>query len=215
MSSNASRAYAAEPLRKARLFARALNLPEAQSPIVPLIVGDSDAALAAAHSLDDDGFLVVAIRPPTVPRGTARLRFAFTAQHPDAEIERLAESVRRRVTRCSVTAIFITATGTDVGKTFVTASLIGHFRQMGRIVEAIKPVVSGFDPAQAATSDPGLLFGRSACRSRPTDRAHFAVAVSRATVARSGGTARTAQHQCRRRHRLLPKRDRAAARSFC
>jgi dethiobiotin synthetase len=56
-----------------------------------------------------------------------------------------------------VTAIFITATGTDVGKTYVAASLIGHFRQMGRTVEAIKPVVSGFDPAQAANSDPGVL----------------------------------------------------------
>lgn len=94
------KAYVAEPLRKARLFARGLNLPEPQSAIVPLILGDSDAAMAAARSLEDDGFLVVAIRPPTVPRGTARLRFAFTAQHRDAEIERLAESVRRRVTRC-------------------------------------------------------------------------------------------------------------------
>jgi len=56
-----------------------------------------------------------------------------------------------------VTAIFITATGTDVGKTYVAASLIGHFRQMGRTVEAIKPVVSGFDPAQAANSDPAVL----------------------------------------------------------
>ncbi len=56
-----------------------------------------------------------------------------------------------------MTAIFITATGTDVGKTFVTASLIRHFRHMGRVVEAIKPVVSGFDPAQAAASDPGVL----------------------------------------------------------
>jgi dethiobiotin synthetase len=56
-----------------------------------------------------------------------------------------------------VTAIFITATGTDVGKTFVAASLIGHFRQMGRVVEVIKPVVSGFDPTQAATSDSAVL----------------------------------------------------------
>jgi dethiobiotin synthetase len=56
-----------------------------------------------------------------------------------------------------VSAIFITATGTDVGKTFVAASLIGHLRQMGRLVDAIKPVVSGFDPAQAAVSDPGVL----------------------------------------------------------
>jgi dethiobiotin synthetase len=56
-----------------------------------------------------------------------------------------------------VSALLITATGTDVGKTFVAASLIGHLRQMGRLVDAIKPVVSGFDPAQAAASDPGIL----------------------------------------------------------
>jgi len=56
-----------------------------------------------------------------------------------------------------VTAIFITATGTDVGKTFVAASLIHHLRQMGRQVDAIKPVVSGFDPAQPASTDPGVL----------------------------------------------------------
>ncbi len=94
------KAYVAEPLRKARLFARALNLPEPQSAIVPLILGDSDVTMAAARSLEEDGFLVVGIRPPTVPHGTARLRFAFTAQHPDAEIERLPKSVRHRVTRC-------------------------------------------------------------------------------------------------------------------
>jgi dethiobiotin synthetase len=56
-----------------------------------------------------------------------------------------------------VTAIFITGTGTDVGKTFVGASLIRHLRQMGRSVDAIKPVVSGFDPDQPAASDPGIL----------------------------------------------------------
>ncbi|MGH6676170.1 MAG: aminotransferase class I/II-fold pyridoxal phosphate-dependent enzyme, partial [Xanthobacteraceae bacterium] len=72
-------AYVGEPMRKARLFARALNLPEPQSAIVPLILGDADSALAAARALEEDGFLVVAIRPPTVPQGTARLRFAFTA----------------------------------------------------------------------------------------------------------------------------------------
>jgi 8-amino-7-oxononanoate synthase len=92
-------AYAAEPLRKARLFARALNLAEAQSAIVPVIVGETDAALEASELLRDEGFLVVAIRPPTVPVGTARLRFAFTAQHPDADIERLADIVRMRVLR--------------------------------------------------------------------------------------------------------------------
>ena len=56
-----------------------------------------------------------------------------------------------------VTAIFITATGTDVGKTHVAASLVGHFRQMGRRVAALKPVVSGFDPEEPETSDPAAL----------------------------------------------------------
>jgi dethiobiotin synthetase len=56
-----------------------------------------------------------------------------------------------------VTAVFVTGTGTDVGKTFVTAALIGHMRAAGRTVEAIKPLVSGFDPASAAESDPGVL----------------------------------------------------------
>ena len=51
-----------------------------------------------------------------------------------------------------MTAIFITATGPDVGRTLVVASLIRHFRQSGRAVDAIKPIVSGYDPAQAAAS---------------------------------------------------------------
>jgi len=56
-----------------------------------------------------------------------------------------------------VTAIFITGTGTDVGKTYVAASLIRHLRRMGRTIDALKPVVSGFDPAMPASSDPGIL----------------------------------------------------------
>jgi dethiobiotin synthetase len=56
-----------------------------------------------------------------------------------------------------VTAIFITATGTNVGKTQVVASLIRHLREVGRTVEAVKPIVSGYDSARAATSDPSTL----------------------------------------------------------
>jgi len=88
-------AYAALPLAKARTFTRLAGLPEAQSPIVPLIVGQAEAALAASRLLEAEGFLVTAIRPPTVPAGTARLRFTFTAAHPDGEIERLAALVRK------------------------------------------------------------------------------------------------------------------------
>jgi 8-amino-7-oxononanoate synthase len=87
---------AARPLAKAKAFTRRAGLAEAQSPIVPIVIGGAAAALAASRRLEEDGFLVVAIRPPTVPQGTARLRLAFTAGHPDAEIERLADLVRER-----------------------------------------------------------------------------------------------------------------------
>ncbi len=89
--------YAARPLAKAKAFTRRAGLPEAQSPIVPVILGSAPATLAASRRLEDEGFLAVAIRPPTVPEGTARLRLAFTAAHPDDEIERLAHLVRERV----------------------------------------------------------------------------------------------------------------------
>ena len=62
-------AYAARPLAKARAFARQAGLPEPASPIVPVVVGDADAALAASQLLEEHGFLVIAIRPPTVPPG--------------------------------------------------------------------------------------------------------------------------------------------------
>jgi dethiobiotin synthetase len=56
-----------------------------------------------------------------------------------------------------VTAVFVTATGTNIGKTFITAALIRHLRAAGRSVEALKPVVTGFDAAAATASDPGVL----------------------------------------------------------
>ena len=89
--------YAALPLAKAKAFARGAWLPEPASPIVPVVLGKAETALAASRLLEDNGFLVTAIRPPTVPPGTARLRLTFTAQHPDGEIERLAEIVRTRI----------------------------------------------------------------------------------------------------------------------
>ena len=90
-------AYAALPVQKARTFTQRAGLPEAQSPIVPVVIGDEETALVASRFLEDEGYLVVAIRPPTVPAGSARLRLAFTAQHPNDEIERLADIVRDKI----------------------------------------------------------------------------------------------------------------------
>jgi dethiobiotin synthetase len=56
-----------------------------------------------------------------------------------------------------MSAYFVTATGTDVGKTFVTAGLVRHLRQVRKTVAALKPIVSGFDIATSAVSDPGIL----------------------------------------------------------
>jgi 8-amino-7-oxononanoate synthase len=79
-----------KPVENARRFTRALGREPAQSPIVPVILGTPQAALAASAMLAEHGYLVVAIRPPSVPPGTARLRFAFSALHEEHDVERAA-----------------------------------------------------------------------------------------------------------------------------
>ena len=56
-----------------------------------------------------------------------------------------------------MSAVFITATGTDIGKTLVTAGLIRHIRGSGGAIAAVKPIVSGFDPDAWQESDPAVL----------------------------------------------------------
>jgi dethiobiotin synthetase len=56
-----------------------------------------------------------------------------------------------------LSAYFVTSTGTDIGKTFVTAGLIRHLRGAGTVVDALKPVVSGYDSSVVETSDPAVL----------------------------------------------------------
>jgi 8-amino-7-oxononanoate synthase len=85
-----------EPARReaclvnARLFGALIGQPDVHSSIVPVILGDAARAMEASARLAAEGFLVSAIRPPTVPPGTARLRFTFSAAHRDADIRRLA-----------------------------------------------------------------------------------------------------------------------------
>jgi 8-amino-7-oxononanoate synthase len=87
------------PLAQARRFTTLAGLPEAQSAIVPVILGEESTALDASRMLESEGFLVAAIRPPTVPDGTARLRLTFCAKHPDEAIDRLAALLRERILR--------------------------------------------------------------------------------------------------------------------
>jgi dethiobiotin synthetase len=70
-----------------------------------------------------------------------------------------------------MTAMFVTATGTGVGKTFVASGLIRQLRRQGRTVEAHKPIITGFDPLLAHESDSGRLL---AALGRPLTADHIA-----------------------------------------
>lgn len=79
----------ARPVKLARTFSAALGLPAPDTPIVPLVIGTEADALGASDALASEGFKVIAFRPPTVPEGTSRLRFSFSASHRDADVDRL------------------------------------------------------------------------------------------------------------------------------
>jgi 8-amino-7-oxononanoate synthase len=70
------------------------RLLDSQTPIQPLIVGESSDALELSEKLAERGLLVPAIRPPTVPNGTARLRVSLSADHSLDDVERLNEALR-------------------------------------------------------------------------------------------------------------------------
>jgi 8-amino-7-oxononanoate synthase len=74
---------------RAGAAALGLGLSASATPIQPLVVGDAARALALSEALAVRGMLVVAIRPPTVPAGTARLRVTFSAAHEPADVDRL------------------------------------------------------------------------------------------------------------------------------
>jgi 8-amino-7-oxononanoate synthase len=70
-----------------------LNVGSSASQIIPVIVGDSGKALALSQRLRNEGIIAVAIRPPTVPRGTARLRFSVTLAHSNEDLKMAADTV--------------------------------------------------------------------------------------------------------------------------
>ena len=72
---------------------RGIALPESRTPIQPVPIGDSSAALAASAQLEDAGFHVPAVRPPTVPLGRARLRLTLSALHTQSDVERLLDAL--------------------------------------------------------------------------------------------------------------------------
>lgn len=88
-----------EPERAARAranaaqFCKRMGLTAPESVIVPMIIGDEDRAMALSARLEKAGYLITAIRPPTVPEGTSRLRITFTSGHSAADVDGLADTL--------------------------------------------------------------------------------------------------------------------------
>jgi 8-amino-7-oxononanoate synthase len=82
-------------VQRFRAGAAALGLPLADSPtpIQPIVLGDAVRALRWSSALEAQGLLVTAIRPPTVPPGSARLRVTFSATHTEVQVDRLLEAL--------------------------------------------------------------------------------------------------------------------------
>jgi len=107
---------AGEPQRRARLLENAaflrqrlrdlgLRVPPGRSQIIPVMIGENEKAVAVAAALAEQGFDARAIRPPTVPAGTARLRISVNASLDQATLERFAAALAKAVasiTPCSV-----------------------------------------------------------------------------------------------------------------
>jgi 8-amino-7-oxononanoate synthase len=70
-----------------------LQLSATASAIQPILIGDSQRAVEISHQLLERGFLVSAIRPPTVPKGKARLRITFSANHDEQQLDQLLDAL--------------------------------------------------------------------------------------------------------------------------
>ena len=96
----ALRVIQVEPERRARLWANrrylydglkaaGYRMTDSVSPILPVLVGEPDLAVRAGRRLLDEGVLAPAIRPPTVPQGTSRIRLTVTSEHGTADLDQV------------------------------------------------------------------------------------------------------------------------------
>ncbi len=159
----ALRIVGAEPWRRERVRDLARNVSselgnlgfetgEPVAAIVPIRVGGAGEAVELSERLLSNGVFCPAIRPPSVPEGTSRLRVTLMSTHTDEQIERVLEAFdRTRVGRGGSegrkahrsSSFFITGTDTGVGKTLVTAAIAANLKASGRRVAIFKPIQTG------------------------------------------------------------------------
>ncbi|MCA9134725.1 MAG: pyridoxal phosphate-dependent aminotransferase family protein, partial [Planctomycetales bacterium] len=80
---------------RSQLAALGLDVPPGDSPILPVILGSEERVLTISQQLAERAIYVPAIRPPTVPRGTARLRISLSTRHTGEQIEQLLTALRQ------------------------------------------------------------------------------------------------------------------------
>jgi 8-amino-7-oxononanoate synthase len=74
-------------------LAMGVSLEDSRTPVQPILVGSAERAVDLAAALEEEGLLAIAIRPPTVPPGGARLRITFTALHQAGDVDRLLQAL--------------------------------------------------------------------------------------------------------------------------
>ncbi len=136
----------------ARQLAGSLGLPTPPAAVLPYIVGTSERALALAERLQEQGLEVRAVRPPTVPEGSARLRLVLHAHNSSTEVEGLARELRDDPPAAQAAELrsaaprpwFVVGTDTGIGKTVVSAALCRSLSDGGPTTYW-KPVQTGDD----------------------------------------------------------------------
>ncbi|MCG8557008.1 MAG: 8-amino-7-oxononanoate synthase [Proteobacteria bacterium] len=161
-------------LLRRQLRSAGYRVPEGSTPIIPVLVGEPARALELSERLFASGVFVQAIRPPTVPAGTSRLRLVPMASHTPEQLARALDAFQQLAAEPSFSAhppgpqepsddnaaavelptkagprlaYFVTGTGTGIGKTYVTRGLARAMRRTGLRVAALKPIETGCDPA--------------------------------------------------------------------
>lgn len=188
-TARADAAGAERALNAAKNIARALALPVPAAAIVPFVVGDSTAAMKLAESLLREGFDVRAVRPPTVPEGSARLRIACHAHNSQTAATALGTRLSKEARSAVVTAdvrrgartLIVLGTDTDVGKTVVSALLCRAALRNGAATYW-KPVQTG------AASDTAEVVRLAGAELHAADPRHtFPLPASPHTAARAAG----------------------------
>ncbi|MEX2394548.1 MAG: dethiobiotin synthase, partial [Actinomycetota bacterium] len=148
------------------------DVPEPAAAVVPVLIGNAADACALSDAIFEHGVFCPAIRPPSVPDGTSRLRVTLMATHTDDHLDRTLEAFAR-VTRTPPAlqidrpkrdanvqcgrGIFVTGTDTGVGKTIVTAAIAANLKNGGMDVAIHKPLQTGtLDGADDASYAGGL-----------------------------------------------------------